>query len=330
VRDADSVVGTSAGSIVGACLRSGVEFAELFEQQVNPQLQVRELKPPVDLEQLRRDLAAARADGGDTSAILQRIGALALATTTISEAERRAVIADRLPIHDWPDRDLRVVAVDSQSGERTVFDAASRIEFVDAVAASCAVPATWPPVTIRGRRYIDGGAYSTDNADLAAGQEHVLILALRARSPRLAVIPLEAAVQTLHASGSDVRVLHPDEGTEAVFASVGSNLLDPSIRAVAACAGREQGQRIASSNSLTPWRDRRKLRGTIQIVFQDPYSSLNPMGTVGGDVERDDRHPSTGCEERLRAPRRPGWRRRSSRTSSTRRSSATGTRRRGR
>jgi peptide/nickel transport system ATP-binding protein len=28
-------------------------------------------------------------------------------------------------------------------------------------------------------------------------------------------------------------------------------------------------------------RDRRQLRGTVQIVFQDPYSSLNPMHTVG-------------------------------------------------
>ncbi|MGO8728014.1 MAG: patatin-like phospholipase family protein [Streptosporangiaceae bacterium] len=36
---------------------------------------------------------------------------------------------------------------------------------VDAVAASCAVPGVWPPVTIGGRRYVDGGVRSSDNAD---------------------------------------------------------------------------------------------------------------------------------------------------------------------
>ena len=30
--------------------------------------------------------------------------------------------------------------------------------------------------------------------------------------------------------------------------------------------------------------DRRRLRGAVQIVFQDPYSSLNPMRTVGGTL----------------------------------------------
>jgi peptide/nickel transport system ATP-binding protein len=40
----------------------------------------------------------------------------------------------------------------------------------------------------------------------------------------------------------------------------------------------------ASDWSRLSERDRRKLRGTIQIVFQDPYSSLNPMRTVGGTL----------------------------------------------
>jgi peptide/nickel transport system ATP-binding protein len=33
--------------------------------------------------------------------------------------------------------------------------------------------------------------------------------------------------------------------------------------------------------SRLPGKDRRRLRGTVQIVFQDPYSSLNPMHTIG-------------------------------------------------
>lgn len=34
--------------------------------------------------------------------------------------------------------------------------------------------------------------------------------------------------------------------------------------------------------SSLPARDRRDLRGSVQMVFQDPYSSLNPMRTIGG------------------------------------------------
>jgi NTE family protein len=44
----------------------------------------------------------------------------------------------------------------------------SGVDLVDAVAASCAVPGVWPPVTIDGSRYIDGGVRSGTNADMAA------------------------------------------------------------------------------------------------------------------------------------------------------------------
>jgi NTE family protein len=254
VRDADVFLGTSAGSVVAAKLASGLGFEQLFEEQVDAEVQVRELKPPVDFDQSRHDLAAAKEGGGEPAEILRRIGALALATPTVSEAERRDVIASRLPMHAWPARDLPVVAVDVQAGERTVFDAASGVDFVDAVAASCAVPGTWPPVTIGDRRYMDGGIYSTDNADLVLGCDRVLILALRARDPRLAVVPLDPAISTLRASGADVSVVHPDEATEAALASVGRNLLDPSGRELAARAGREQGRRMASADTFASWR----------------------------------------------------------------------------
>ena len=41
---------------------------------------------------------------------------------------------------------------------------------------SCAVPGIWPPVTINGRRYIDGGVGSATHADLAAGYDRILVI----------------------------------------------------------------------------------------------------------------------------------------------------------
>jgi peptide/nickel transport system ATP-binding protein len=43
------------------------------------------------------------------------------------------------------------------------------------------------------------------------------------------------------------------------------------------------GVDIANWQKLSS-RDRRRLRGSVQIVFQDPYSSLNPMRTIGSTL----------------------------------------------
>src|SRR5439155_24955670 len=103
-------------------------------------------------------------------------------------------------------------------------------------------PGIWPPVTIGARRYFDGGAYSLENADLAVGCDRVLVLALRPAVPSLALVPLAAALALLREGGSHVEVVHPDPATEAAFAAVGGNLLDPSVRERAARAGPEQGR----------------------------------------------------------------------------------------
>ena len=43
------------------------------------------------------------------------------------------------------------------------------VDLADAVMASCAIPAWYEPVMIGGRRYVDGGAWSSTNIDLVAG-----------------------------------------------------------------------------------------------------------------------------------------------------------------
>lgn len=185
----------------------------------------------------------AKEGPGDAIAVLKRFGALALQTPLDLQEARRNMIAGALPSHTWPERRLLIVAVDVETGARRAFDRTSGVDLVDAVAASGAVPGIWPAVTLSGRRYMDGGMYSIDNADLAVGCDRVLILTLPARVPPLCVESLNAAVDKLRRGGAHVDVIHPDEASQAAFASVGGNLLDPSVREPAARAGREQGRR---------------------------------------------------------------------------------------
>jgi len=82
------------------------------------------------------------------------------------------------------------------------------------------------------------------DADLAAGCDSVLVLTLPARVPPICVESLDGALETLRRSSANVEVVFPDESSAAAFASVGSNLLDPSVREKAARAGREQGRTV--------------------------------------------------------------------------------------
>src|SRR5215218_3109779 len=94
---ADLFVGTSAGAVVAAQITSGAALEDLFRSQVDPDQQIEELTPPVGFTQLRDQIAAAKEGGGGAGEILRRVGALALAAPTVSESERRNVIASRLP-----------------------------------------------------------------------------------------------------------------------------------------------------------------------------------------------------------------------------------------
>jgi NTE family protein len=244
VLDPELVVGTSAGSTVGAQVRSGLMLEELFQQQVDPDRQVKELPAALDLEEFTATLTKILEGAEDSLDIRRRIGAWALETPTVTEAERRAVIAERLPEHTWPERPLALVAVDAHTGDTRVFDRESGVGLVDAVAASCAVPGTWPPVTIGGRRYVDGGVRSNENAYLATGYDEVLVLSpVPPGSPTPPWGGLEQEVEELTRCGARVTVVRPDEASTA---AMGLNPLDPAVRAPVARAGRKQGRREAA------------------------------------------------------------------------------------
>ena len=240
VTGADVLIGTSAGAAVAAQLGSGLPLAELLARQVEPVRQAAEIPAEVDLAKMVAELGTGLAGVSSSQELLRRIGAYALAARTVPEAARRAVMESRLPVHDWPERALRLTAIDAETGELRVFDRDSGVSLVDAVAASCAVPGIWPPVTIGGRRYMDGGVRSGDNADLAAGCARITVISpLGYDAPIPSPMPLRAVVAQLRDGGAEVTVIVPDAASAA---AVGANPLDPSTRTPAAQAGRAQGR----------------------------------------------------------------------------------------
>lgn len=241
VTGADVVIGTSAGANVAAQLGSGLPLDELFARQVDPALQSRELMAVVDWEKFAADIEPYTAGASTQAEHLISLGRFALDADTVPEPERVAVIESRLPSRDWAVRPTRLTAVDCVSGELTVFDAASGVSLVEAVAASSAVPGIWPPVTIEGRRYMDGGVRSADNADLAEGAARVVVISpLGLDSPLPTFMPLREVLAGLKEGGAAVTLISPDE---ASVAAIGTNALDPGTRMPAATAGREQGRK---------------------------------------------------------------------------------------
>ena len=229
--DADLVVGTSAGSVVGVDVRTGTPLTELFEAQSAPvtptEVYARMgravmVRYAIAVSFTRKPLVAGR-----------RVGKVALRARTETEAERRRIFETRMSTLDWPVGDLKITAVETVSGEFTVFDANSGVSLIDAVGASCAVPGIWPPVTINGKRYMDGGMRSATNADLAAGYQRVVVIAPLHQGIG-AIASVASQVRKLAVQGSQVVVIKPDS---AALQAIGKNVLDPANRPAAAAAG---------------------------------------------------------------------------------------------
>jgi NTE family protein len=150
------------------------------------------------------------------------------------------VITGRLHSTSWPQRDLRITAIDAESGEFVVFKRDGGVDLVDAVAASCAVPLVYPPATIGARRFIDGGMRSVANADLAAGFDPIVALtplSVPLRRSRTA----EGQIESL---GKGIRSLVVKADAHARKA-MGTQSLDPAFRAPSARAGWAQATSVA-------------------------------------------------------------------------------------
>lgn len=251
----DVTIGTSAGATTAAQIAAATP-AELYAGVLTAPSRPHTTSVASDrgrapatavadhLERLRAVIASS--DG--IADMRRRIGAAALDQNAVSDgswqARWRSTVAARLPSQHWPEHTVLITAVDAGSGDPVVFDRASGVELVDAVAASCS---SGRPYRIGGHWYIDGGYRSNaENADLAAGRGRVLVLAPfggRTLHPLEWGTHLAAQIEDLRAHGSNVEMIAPDGESEHLF---GADAMDLSLRPAAARAGRRQGAVLAN------------------------------------------------------------------------------------
>lgn len=261
--DADKVIGTSAGSITGALLAGGDDPAEVvtdIESLLGGSAVAAgadAVSPNSLMEFMEMILNAGSDDDAERIAELQRAGRFALDAATIPEEAFVAAFSTLLGGRQWP-RGFSCTAVDANSGEFRVWDGDSAAPLDRAVASSCTVPGIYPPVTIDGARYIDGGTRSPLNADLAAGFGRVVVISVMAMElpagfddPRFErfLATQRGSIEALRASGSTVETIVPDLEF-LTLSGLGMNLMDFTIIGAAAEAGMRLGkleaQRIAT------------------------------------------------------------------------------------
>ncbi len=285
---ADSIVGTSAGSMIAALLAGGVppwfmvahSAGETFEGIIDASGM-----PASEAD--RTGGAALELDLGWPPPIGPGSWPLAVRTlrhprsftpaSVVAGWMPRGIFSTR-PLKDqvrrvvpagWsPHPGLRIVACDYATGERIAFGApgAPRPDLADAVAASCAIPGFYRPVEIDGRRYVDGGMYSTSNLGVVRDLNLELVICLNPTSslhPVRAIDPREwtsvffrrasgrrlgAEARKVRAGGADVILVQPQEDdlhamSRNLMSTANRNRVIEVARETAARQLRESGQR---------------------------------------------------------------------------------------
>jgi NTE family protein len=186
----------------------------------------------------------------------------------------------------WPTHtELWLHACDYGTGRRVTFGRPGEpaADLADAVAASAAVPGYYQPVTIAGRRYIDGGVWSFSNADALrdAGCDTVICLtpfSTRARGGLLdtalygpvrrgTAAGLGREIAALRESGARVAVVEPDAmdlramGLNPMDRSRSREVLDTAVQSV----GRRLHALLAGVDLPAPVRASRRSRAAAAL-----------------------------------------------------------------
>ncbi|WAL65840.1 patatin-like phospholipase family protein [Amycolatopsis cynarae] len=209
--EADLIVGTSAGAITAALLATGQD-PDRLATPVRP-ADSDGTPPQVDGRRLGEAFAVLGNAAANPAEAWRRVGRIALAAETGPEQAHISRMCAMTGSDQWPDRKLLITALDAETGEQEVFDRASGAPLPSAVAASTAFPGIYPPITINGRRYMDGSLRSATNAGLAAGARTLVVI-----DPQAHLFPRELLHQELAVAGAHTVVtIGPDPASIRAF-----------------------------------------------------------------------------------------------------------------
>ncbi|MFF4291366.1 patatin-like phospholipase family protein [Streptomyces sp. NPDC001633] len=236
--EADLIVGTSTGAIIGAVLATGQDPVRL----ATPVRTADATPPQVDGHRLGEAFAVLGGAASNPDEARRRVGQIALAAETGPEQAHIARMRAMAGADQWPHRKLLITALDAETGKQEVFDRASGAPLPCAVAASTAFPGIYPPITINGRRYMDGSMRSATNAGLAAGARTLVVI-----DPQAHLFPHDLHQELAAAGAHTVVIIEPDPASIRAF---GSNLNDRTAWEPAYQAGLRQATDVAEQLRL--------------------------------------------------------------------------------
>lgn len=245
IHHADFILGTSAGSVVGSQLALGRLPEALLRNEFAAAAVAREAqasrggKAP-DLTPLMAIFARRPPGQPMPQDLMLELGAFSLNAETASEEvfiSGFGVLAELE--HPWPEK-YACTAIDTATGEFLLWNKDTAAPLRLAVPSSCSVPGVFPPITIDGRRYMDGGMRSGTNADMAKGHGKVVIIAVAPPMMRPMMQPVfDREMEVIREHGGEAVLIVPDDASGDAF---GMNLMDNSNREAIARAGYAQGQ----------------------------------------------------------------------------------------
>ena len=244
---ADSIVGTSAGALVGALLSSGREVTDALVSLAGLGQSMDPDSLAVGDEAFLRAMRQASLDT-DSQHALQAIGRAAQEASTPAEDVYLGLFGT-LDGTAWP-AGFRCTAIDTDTGDLVVWDQGSGVPLLHAVASSCAVPMLFPTVTIKGRRYMDGGILSHLNAPAAPPTDVLVVLSCHPLGSQGAGGggSLAASV-TPDAELAPLRQIRRLVAVEPDFSDIEApaNMMDPNLAIQAFQVGKRQAEREAAA-----------------------------------------------------------------------------------